>query len=141
MHIVKFYASLAATSLTNIFPCLSLFPQSVDIKLCQNKLERLPVTSILTQPNVCVLQHSKDYFLIFCRGLYYKTLRIHNLREIDKFCGKLAPPGFAKHTSLNKQTQQATTESTPRARFEPSIFGSLANEALSPTRCQYQSQV
>ncbi len=44
-------------------------------------------------------------------GLYYKTLRIHNLRERDRFCGKLVSFGLEKYTSLNKQTHSLTTES------------------------------
>jgi hypothetical protein len=45
------------------------------------------------------------------RSLYYITLRIHNLRDIDKFCTKLMSAGLDKHTSLSKQTHLPTTES------------------------------
>ncbi len=36
-------------------------------------------------------------------GLYYKTVWIGNLQEIDKFHNKLAYSGLDKHTSVNKQ--------------------------------------
>jgi hypothetical protein len=36
--------------------------------------------------------------------LYYKTVRIRNLREIDKFRSKLTPSGLDKHASLDKHT-------------------------------------
>ncbi len=35
-------------------------------------------------------------------GLYYKTLRVRNLWENDKFGSKLASFGLDKHTSLDK---------------------------------------
>jgi hypothetical protein len=35
--------------------------------------------------------------------LYYKTLRIRNLRENDKFCSKLAYSGLDKNPSMDKQ--------------------------------------
>ncbi len=37
-------------------------------------------------------------------GLYYKTLRICNLWETDKFRSKLASSGLDQHTSLDKHT-------------------------------------
>ncbi len=39
-------------------------------------------------------------FLAYIGGLYYKTLRIRNLRENVKFWSKLASYGLEKHTSL-----------------------------------------
>jgi hypothetical protein len=44
-------------------------------------------------------------------GLYYKTLRSRNLREMDRFYSKLVTFGLDKYTSLNKQTHYLTTES------------------------------
>jgi hypothetical protein len=41
-------------------------------------------------------------FLAYIGGLYYKTLRIRNLRENVKFCSKLASYGLEKHTSLQR---------------------------------------
>ncbi len=45
------------------------------------------------------------------RGLYYKKLRIHNLRKMDRFCGKLVTfllsvtfAGLDKYTNLGKHT-------------------------------------
>jgi hypothetical protein len=32
------------------------------------------------------------------KGLYYKTLKIRNLREVDLFCSKLVTFGLAKYT-------------------------------------------
>ncbi len=43
-------------------------------------------------------------------GLYFKTLRTHNLLEIDRFGNKLASSGLHKHTSFNNQTKNLTTE-------------------------------
>jgi hypothetical protein len=37
-------------------------------------------------------------------GLYYKTLRIRNLQEIDKLRNYLVSTGLDEHTSLHKQT-------------------------------------
>ncbi len=45
------------------------------------------------------------------KDLYYETLRIRNLQEIDKFCSKLGSLGLDKSRSLNKQTHWITTES------------------------------
>ncbi len=39
------------------------------------------------------------------RGLYYKTLQICNLQEMDQFRIKLASSGLDKQTSLNLQTR------------------------------------
>jgi len=55
--------------------------------------------------------------VLFFRGLYYKTLRIHNLWEMDRFCSKPVSSGMDKHaslykhTGLSKQTHKLTTES------------------------------
>ena len=38
------------------------------------------------------------------QGLYYKTLRIHNLREMDRFGSKLVSYVLDKHANLSKQT-------------------------------------
>ncbi len=37
------------------------------------------------------------------RDQYHKTLRIHNLQKIDRFCGKVVSFGLDKPTSLSKQ--------------------------------------
>jgi hypothetical protein len=46
-------------------------------------------------------------------GLYYKTLPIPNLREMDRFRSKPITFGSEKYarTSLNKQTRYLTTKS------------------------------
>jgi hypothetical protein len=44
-------------------------------------------------------------------GLYFKTLRTHNLLEIDRFGNKLAYNELDKLTRFNKETNQLSTES------------------------------
>ncbi len=44
----------------------------------------------------------REYRIIATKGLYYKTLRIRNLQEIDKFRSYLVSFGMDKHTSLDK---------------------------------------
>jgi len=43
--------------------------------------------------------------------MYYKTLRIRNLRDLDRFRSKLVSSDLDKYTSLNEQTHKLTTES------------------------------
>ncbi len=43
--------------------------------------------------------------------LFYKTLLVCKLNDIDKFLNKLASSGSDKHTSLDKQTRYLTRES------------------------------
>ncbi len=58
--------------------------------------------------------------------LYYKTLRIRNLRESYNFFSKLASSGLDKHASLDKQTRKLTTESI---LYKSIIFTSTCPEA------------
>ncbi len=44
-------------------------------------------------------------------GLYYKTLRIRNLWEMNRFRSKLVTFGLDKYTNLNKQAHLLTMES------------------------------
>ncbi len=48
----------------------------------------LPSIDLFTADSLPLEHHS--------RSLYYKTLRSHNLREDDRFCGKLVTFGFDK---------------------------------------------
>jgi hypothetical protein len=59
------------------------------------------------------------FYNIGSYGLYCKTLQNRNLREMDRFRGKLVTFGIGKHTSLDKQTHQLTTESTD---YNPQCF-------------------
>ncbi len=47
------------------------------------------------------IEAAKEVAEKLTRGPYYKTFQNCNLQEIDKFCRKLVPSGFYKHTSFN----------------------------------------
>ncbi len=61
--------------------------------------------------------------MLHCRlgswGLFCKTLQIPNLREIHKFCGKLASSSLVKHTICDRQKHYLTTESV---HYKSNIF-------------------
>ncbi len=54
--------------------------------------------------NLCLSQRINPLNNEETTGLCYKTLRMCNLREMDRFRSKLVPTGLTKHTSLSKQT-------------------------------------
>jgi hypothetical protein len=47
----------------------------------------------------------KQGMLLLPRGLYYKTLRICNLREMDRFCSEQVTFSLDKYTNLKIQTR------------------------------------
>jgi hypothetical protein len=64
------------------------------IKPWNNKLERSSLARTFSLAQCLKFRQSH-------RGLYYKTLRIRNLRNVDTFCGKLVYfTGSDKHTNL-----------------------------------------
>ncbi len=62
---------------------------------------------LFTLVRFCFILFVSDQFW----GLYCKTLRILNLQKNDKFRSKQASSCLDKHTSLDEQTCQLTTES------------------------------
>jgi len=67
----------------------------------------LPGTNALAYYKKIVNHGQESFITLAHRGLYYKILRIHNVRTVDRFLGKLVAlsllvtfTGVDKHTGL-----------------------------------------